>query len=81
MLRPPRVQFAGAIYHLMNRGVRGEDLYTDGREHAHFPHLCKRAEDWPRSSYRAMMGKEPMPTFLTSDWLLAELASAWNKLA
>jgi putative transposase len=34
--RPPRVQFAGAVYHLMNRGVRGEELYTDVREHHHF---------------------------------------------
>jgi putative transposase len=162
MPRPPRVQFAGAVYHLMNRGVRGEDLYTDAREHGHFlallaqtcvryewlvgcyclmgnhyhllvttpeptlsvgmqwlnscyaqwfnwrhrhqghaffrrfhsvliktdsqlaevaryillnpvrAQLCKRAEDWPWSSCRAMIGKEPMPTFLTSDWLLAE---------
>jgi REP element-mobilizing transposase RayT len=162
MPRPPRVQFAGAIYHLMNRGVRGEDLYTDAREHAHFlallaktceryewlvgtyclmgnhyhllvttaeptlssgmqwlnscyaqwfnwrhryeghaffrrfhsvliksdsqlaevaryillnpvrAHLCNSAEDWPWSSYRAMIGKEPMPAFLNSDWLLEE---------
>jgi REP-associated tyrosine transposase len=162
MPRPPRVQFAGAVYHLMNRGVRGEDLYTDAREHAHFlallaetcvryewrlgsyclmgnhyhllvttpeptlsvgmqwlnscyaqwfnwrhrhqghaffrrfhsvliktdsqlaevtryillnpvrAHLCQRAEDWPWSSYRAIIGKEPMPAFLTADWLLAE---------
>jgi putative transposase len=35
-------------------------------------HLCKTAEDWRWSSYRAMVGKEPMPGFLTSDWLLAE---------
>lgn len=162
MPRPPRVQFAGAVYHLMNRGVRGEDLYTDAREHRHFlelleetcvryewlvgtyclmgnhyhllvttpeptlsagmqwlnscyaqwfnwrhshmghaffrrfhsvlietdsqlaevaryillnpvrAHLCQSAEDWPWSSYRAMIGKEPAPTFLTSDWLLTE---------
>ncbi|MEN3312301.1 MAG: hypothetical protein V7645_1630, partial [Actinomycetota bacterium] len=31
MPRPLRVQFAGAVYHLMNRGVRGEALYTDAR--------------------------------------------------
>ncbi len=34
--------------------------------------LCKRAEEWPWSSYRAMIGKEPMPAFLSSDWLLTE---------
>ncbi len=35
-------------------------------------HLCKTAEDWRWSSYRAMTGKEPIPAFLSSDWLLAE---------
>lgn len=35
-------------------------------------HLCKRAEDWRWSSYRALVGKDPMPPFLSSDWLLAE---------
>jgi REP-associated tyrosine transposase len=160
--RPPRVQFAGAVYHLMNRGVRGEDLYTDARERDHFlallgeacaryewlvggyclmgnhyhllvttqeptlssgmqwlnscyaqwfnwrhghkghaffrrfksvlvktdsqlaevaryillnpvrAHLCKRAEDWPWSSYRATIGKDAPPPFVSFDWLLAE---------
>jgi REP element-mobilizing transposase RayT len=35
-------------------------------------HLCKSAEDWPWSSYRATIGMEPVPAFLNSDWLLAE---------
>jgi putative transposase len=35
-------------------------------------HLCTRAEDWPWSSYRATIGKEPAPVFLDSDWLLWE---------
>jgi len=43
MPRPLRVQFAGAVYHLMNRGVRGEDLYTDAREHRHFLALLAEA--------------------------------------
>ncbi len=43
MPRPQRVQFAGAVYHLMNRGVRGEDLYTDAREHARFLALLAEA--------------------------------------
>jgi putative transposase len=34
--------------------------------------LCRRAEEWPWSSYRAMIGKEPAPAFLSSDWLLTE---------
>jgi REP element-mobilizing transposase RayT len=57
MPRPPRVQFAGAIYHLMNRGVRGADLYTDAREHAHFLALlaktCERYE-WLVGTYCLM---------------------------
>lgn len=43
MPRPLRVQFPGAIYHLMNRGVRGELLYTDDQEHAHFLWLLQEA--------------------------------------
>ena len=35
-------------------------------------HLVKQPEDWPWSSYRALIGKEPMPTFLSADWLLTE---------
>jgi REP element-mobilizing transposase RayT len=35
-------------------------------------HLCKNAEDWLWSSYRATIGMEPSPAFLFSDWLLAE---------
>jgi putative transposase len=55
--RPPRVQFAGAVYHLMNRGVRGEDLYTDARGHRHFLALlaetCIRYE-WLIGAYCLM---------------------------
>ena len=32
--------------------------------------LCSRAEDWPWSSYAAMIGKVRKPDFLTTDWLL-----------
>jgi REP-associated tyrosine transposase len=169
MPRPLRVQFPGAIYHLMNRGVRGEDLYTDAHEHGHFlallsetcvrygwlvrayclmgnhyhllattpeptlssgmqwlngcyaqwfnwrhghkghaffrrfhsvfinndsqlaevaryillnpvrAQLCARAEDWPWSSCRAMVGKEPVPAFLASDWLLEQFGFHLNQ--
>src|SRR5437588_6861760 len=36
MPRPLRIQFPGAIYHLMNRGVRGAALYTDDDDHERF---------------------------------------------
>jgi putative transposase len=34
--------------------------------------FCDRAEDWPWSSCRAMIGKEPRPGFLAADWLLEQ---------
>ena len=30
MPRPPRVEFPGAIYHLMSRGDRREDIFLNG---------------------------------------------------
>jgi putative transposase len=34
--------------------------------------LCKRAEDWPWSSYRATAGLTRTPSFLHTDWLLEQ---------
>jgi REP-associated tyrosine transposase len=34
--------------------------------------FCQTAEDWPWSSYRATIGKEPAPAFLDSGRLLSE---------
>jgi len=57
MPRPRREQFAGAIYHLMARGVRGEPLFTDHREPPHFLRLlsqtCARY-DWLLYAYCLM---------------------------
>jgi REP element-mobilizing transposase RayT len=57
MPRPRREQFAGAIYHLMARGVRGEPLFTDEREPADFLRLlsqtCARY-DWLVHAYCLM---------------------------
>ena len=36
--------------------------------------MVEQARDWPRSSYLAMVGEEPAPQWLQTDWLLAELA-------
>jgi putative transposase len=32
--------------------------------------LCQRAEDWPWSSYPALLGLSPPPSFLSPGWLL-----------
>ena len=34
--------------------------------------LCAGPADWPWSSYRAMVGTDPKPAFLATDWLLAQ---------
>jgi REP-associated tyrosine transposase len=36
--------------------------------------LCTRPEDWLYSSYRATAGFDPVPAFLTVDWLLSQFA-------
>jgi REP element-mobilizing transposase RayT len=36
--------------------------------------LCRRPEDWPWSSYRATVGVEAAPTYLETDWLLAQFS-------
>lgn len=57
MPRPLRVQFAGAVYHLMSRGVRGAPLYTEPLERTHFLELlgetCRRYE-WETLGYCLM---------------------------
>jgi REP element-mobilizing transposase RayT len=51
------VQFAGAVYHVMNRGVRGTSLYTDAVERTRFLELldetCRRY-DWQTFGYCLM---------------------------
>ncbi len=38
--------------------------------------LCARPSDWPWSSFRATIGEEEHPAFLTTDWLLAQFGSS-----
>jgi hypothetical protein len=33
MSRPLRIEYAGAWYHVMNRGRRGEDIYTEKNDY------------------------------------------------
>jgi putative transposase len=57
MPRPPRVQFAGATYHVMNRGVRGEPIYVDDAERTGFLRLLAEASNryaWVISAYCLM---------------------------
>ena len=57
MPRPPRIQLAGATYHLMSRGVRGEPLFMDDAERRQFVGLlgeaCERYR-WRLAAYCLM---------------------------
>ena len=79
MPRPPRAQFAGAVYHLMNRGVRGEDLYTDAREHAHFLALLAEAcvrYDWLVGTY-CLMGNNHYHLLVTTPEPTLSVGMQW----
>jgi REP element-mobilizing transposase RayT len=39
----------------------------------------RTAKDWPWSSYRATAGLSPIPSFLTTDWILAQFARSREK--
>jgi len=45
MPRPPRVQAAGAIYHLTTRGNRKQDIFIDTDDRARFLQLVQHAVD------------------------------------
>lgn len=52
-----RIQIAGAVYHVMNRGVRGALLYTDAQERARFLDLLNKTcgrYDWQTLGYCLM---------------------------
>jgi putative transposase len=39
-------------------------------------HMVTRPQDWPWSSHRAMLGVEAVPSWLQTDWLLAQFGAA-----
>jgi putative transposase len=45
MARPLRIQFPDAWYHVMNRGKRGENLFTDKEDYYAFIELLKDCVD------------------------------------
>ena len=74
----------GVEGHLFERRYRSIVIETDGhllslaRYLALNPvaaGLCEDPAEWPWSSYRAMIGLEPAPEFLTCDWLLSMFGS------
>ena len=45
MSRPLRIQYPDAWYHVMNRGRRGEEIFTDDKDYAAFIDLLKEIND------------------------------------
>lgn len=41
MVRPLRIEYPDAWYHVMNRARRGQDLYTDKDDHLYFIDLLQ----------------------------------------
>lgn len=50
MARKPRIQYAGAVYHVMNRGDRRQDIFLDDRDRFRF--LDTLAEVCERTGWR-----------------------------
>jgi putative transposase len=70
----------GVEGHLFERRYRAIVIETDGQLLAVCRYLalnpvaaglCSHPAEWPWSSYRAMVGLEPPPEFLTCDWILS----------
>lgn len=43
-MRPLRIEFPGAYYHVINRGLEKRSLFNDGEDFSHFLKLCKKAQ-------------------------------------
>lgn len=57
MPRRPRIQFAGAAYHIMNRGDQGDDVFRDDLDYRNFLKLlgdCSGRTGWRVHSYVLM---------------------------
>ena len=57
MARRPRIEYPGAVYHVMNRGDHGEEIFRDELDRGNFLRVvgecCKRS-GWRVHSYVLM---------------------------
>jgi len=53
--RPPRIEFAGAVHHVMARGVRREEIFRDDRDWSKF--LAIKKSSGPRIRDRKETGQ------------------------
>ncbi|MCX6957524.1 MAG: transposase, partial [Verrucomicrobiae bacterium] len=88
MPRQLRIEYAGAIYHVMNRGDQGEDIFFDDHDQRSFlktlGEACVKA-DWQVHSYCLMKNhfhivlETPKPTLVDGmKWLLAVYTQRFN---
>ncbi len=45
MSRPLRIEFPDAWYHVLNRGRRAEDIYSDEQDYVMFTELLKETSE------------------------------------
>jgi REP element-mobilizing transposase RayT len=88
MARQIRIQYEGAVYHLMNRGDHGEDIFQDDRDRLAFlktlGETCRQAA-WKVHAYCLMRNhfhfvvETPQPTLVAGmKWLLGTYTQRFN---
>jgi putative transposase len=89
MARQLRIQYAGAVYHVMNRGDRGEAVFKDERDYELFletlAQACGKA-GWQVHAYCLMSNhfhlvvETPQPTLVDGmKWLLGTYTGRFNR--
>ena len=79
MARPPRLEFAGAFYHVTSRGDRREPIYEDDEDRTAFLNIFGTVIedfDWVAHAY-CLMGNHYHLLVETPDANLAFLSTAW----
>ncbi|MBI4660250.1 MAG: transposase, partial [Verrucomicrobia bacterium] len=89
MPRPLRVEFAGAIYHLMNRGDRREPIFLDDDDRQTFLNTLGEACEktgWQVHAYCLMsnhfhlVAETPQPNLVAGmKWLLGTYSGRFNR--
>ena len=89
MPRPLRIEYAGAIYHLMNRGDRREPIFLDDQDRQTFLRTLQEAcekTDWQIHAFCLMgnhfhlVAETPQPNLVAGmKWLLGTYTGRFNR--
>ena len=89
MARKLRVQYPGAVYHVINRGDRREDIFQDDHDRTRFLETVAEAcakTDWQVHAYCLMRNhfhlvvETPQPNLVSGmQWLLGTYTSRFNR--